>query len=188
MHAAGFVLVGGQSSRMGQDKARLKVDSRLLVELVASAVAQAAGSVALVGNPRAFEDLPFECLPDLRPGLGPLAGLEAALASRRAEFNVVAGCDMPGIKPAILARLLVLCVETGALCTLMRDASGRRHPLCAVYSSDCLPFVRRALDAGRLRLLDLVEELKAVELPSDSVLDNLNTPDQWASWQATHRI
>jgi molybdopterin-guanine dinucleotide biosynthesis protein A len=71
---------------------------------------------------------------------------------------------------------------------LAADASGRKHPLCAVYQRDALRFVRAALDAGRLRLLDLVEELKAVEVRIDSVLSNLNTPEQWAAWRAAQLV
>jgi molybdopterin-guanine dinucleotide biosynthesis protein A len=169
---------------MGQDKARLKVHSRMLVELIASQVAEAVGRVTLIGNPQAFSDLPFECLADLRPGLGPLAGLETVLCSGRAEFNIVTGCDMPGIRSAELARLLSICRQTESFCALARDVNGRKHPLCAVYRASCLPFVRSALDAGRLRLLDLVEELQAREVPVDSVLSNLNTPEEWAAWQS----
>jgi molybdenum cofactor guanylyltransferase len=188
MQAAGFVLAGGKSSRMGQNKARLRIDSQFLVEVVARAVADATGNVALVGDPSAFGDLPIECLPDLRPGLGPLAGLETLLASGRAEFNVVVGCDMPGVKSADLARLLAVCEQTGSLCGMAVDLSGRKHPLCAVYRRSCLPFVQSALDGGRLRLLDLVEELKAVEVRSDSILSNVNTPEQWAAWQAAQLV
>jgi molybdopterin-guanine dinucleotide biosynthesis protein A len=184
MRAAGFVLVGGQSSRMGQNKARIKVDSRSLVEVIAAQVQAVTGSVTLVGNPAAFGDLPFDCLPDLRPGLGPIAGLETALSSSHADFNVLVGCDMPGIPAAALAHLLAVSQQSGALCTMALDAGKRRHPLCAVYRSACLPFVRLALDGGRLRLLDLMEELKAVEVPIDLVLDNLNTPEEFAEWQA----
>ena len=184
MRVAGFVLVGGRSSRMGQNKARLRVDSRLLVELIASKVAEVSGCVTLIGNPSAFSDLPFECLADLRAGLGPLAGLETALSNGRAEFNIVTSCDMPGIRPSDLTRLLTVCRATQSLCTVARDADGRTHPLCAVYRGDCLPFVTAALDAGRLRLLDLLQELNAVEVPIDSVLLNLNTPEEWAAWQA----
>ena len=188
MSGAGFVLVGGRSSRMGEPKARLRVASRFLVEIVARTVADAAGGVTLVGNPAFFADLPFECLPDLRSGFGPLAGLEAVLASERAEFNLVVGCDMPDIRSTDLARLLSVAEQTGALCTLAIDGGGRPHPLCAVYRRDSLPFVRAALDAGRLRLLDVVKELQAVEVRIDSVLSNLNTPEQWAAWQAAQSV
>jgi molybdopterin-guanine dinucleotide biosynthesis protein A len=184
MRVAGFVLVGGRSARMGSDKARLRAGARLLLEVVASRVAEAADGVTLIGPPRAFEDLPFPCLADLRPGLGPLAGLETALESSRDEYNVVASCDIPGIRAADLRRLLAVCRETQALCVLARDPSGRRHPLCAVYRRECLPIVGAALDAGRLRLLEFVEELRAVDVPIDAVLHNLNTPEDWAAWQA----
>jgi len=184
MRAAGFVLAGGRSSRMGRNKARLRVGSRLLVELVASQVAQVADSVTLIGRPEDFSDLAFPCLADLHPGLGPLAGLEAALASSGAEFNVVTSCDIPGIQADDLRRLLAICRQTQSRCALARDPSGRKHPLYAVYHQECLPVVKAALDAGRLRLLDLVEELRAVEVPIDSVLRNLNTPEDWAAWQA----
>jgi molybdenum cofactor guanylyltransferase len=124
----------------------------------------------------------------LRPGQGPLAGLEAALASGHGELNLIVGCDTPDIPSADLSRLLAVAGQTGALCTVAKDACGRTHPLCAVYRSSALPFVRAALDAGRLRLLDLVEELKAVEVRIDSVLSNLNTPEQWAAWQAAQSL
>ena len=147
-------------------------------------MAAAAGNVALIGRPDAFADLPLDCLPDLQPGLGPMAGLETALASGRGELNLVVGCDMPHLRAADLARLLAAAEETQALCTLLRDARERRHPLCAVYRSEALPIVRAALDAGRLRMLTLVEELKAVDLRIDTVVSNLNTPEEWAAWRA----
>ncbi len=188
MRGAGFVLAGGRSSRMRQDKARLKVGSRYLVEVVAHAVATITGSVTLIGDPSSFADLPLECLPDLRPGLGPLGGLEAALASHRGEFNLVLGCDMPDIQSSDLQQLLAAAHETSALCTVAVDTTGHRHPLCAVYHRNALPFVRTALDTRRLRLLDLVEELKAVDVRIHSVLTNLNTPEQWAAWQAAQPV
>jgi molybdopterin-guanine dinucleotide biosynthesis protein A len=171
---------------MGQNKARLKVGSRLLVEVIAGKVQEVTGSVRLIGNPAAFSDLPFDGLADLRPGLGPLAGLETALSSSRADLNVIVGCDMPGIPASALAHLLAVSQQSGALCTMALDSGNRRHPLCAVYRRACLPFVRAALDAGRLRLLDLVEELKAVEVRVDLVLENLNTPEEFAEWRAAH--
>ena len=188
MQAAGFVLTGGRSSRMGQNKARLKVDSHFLVEVVAAEVAKVTGSVALVGNPALFDDLPLECIADLRPGLGPLAGLEAALSSGRGEFNLILACDMPGIQSSDLKQLLNRAAQTGALCTLASEVNGRKHPLCAVYRSEALALVRAALDARRLRLLDLVEELRAVDVCFETGLNNLNTPEQWAAWQSAHLV
>ncbi len=186
MKAAGFVLVGGQSRRMGRNKARLPVRSELLVETVAATLAQVTDSVALVGPPEAYADLPYECLPDLRRGFGPLAGLETALLSRRAEFNVITGCDMPGLQAPWLRVLLETASESGSLCVVAKDPAGRLHPLCAVYRSGCLPFIQRALDVGHLRLLDLIRNLQAGTVEIDGIVDNVNTPEQWAAWQAAN--
>ena len=185
MRAAGYVLVGGRSSRMGLNKARLPLSSHLiLVESVAAKVANIAGNVALIGDPAAYGDLPIECIPDLRSGSGPLAGIEAALTSGRCELNLIVACDMPGLKSEWLARLVTAAEASDRLCFAAEDLSGRVHPLCAVYRTACLPAVGQALDSGRLRLLELIDVLNAEMVKLDAVIDNVNTPEEWNSWLA----
>jgi molybdopterin-guanine dinucleotide biosynthesis protein A len=184
MKAAGFVLTGGQSSRMGRDKARLLLGSRYLIEEIAETILQVADSVILIGRPETFADLGLKCLPDLHSGRGPLAGLETALASSPDDaLNLVVGCDMPGLQARWLEQLLETAQETGALCAAAKDAAGKIHPLCAVYRTACLPFVRKALESGRLRMLDLLASLEAVQVPVEDVIANVNTPAEWAAWQ-----
>src|SRR5437763_12141966 len=103
---AGFVLVGGASSRMGRDKARLPFRGRTLVEHIAAAVAEAAGSVTLVGAPERYQSLGLPIIPDTRPGEGPLAGILAALGASQAGWNLIAACDMPVISAPFLKSLL----------------------------------------------------------------------------------
>ncbi len=179
---AGFVLVGGLSSRMGRDKARLPLNSHLLVEDVAAKVALVAQNVALVGGLQRYSDLPFQFLADLRPSLGPLAGVETALASRRGELNLIVACDMPNIQVEWLRTLVARASELDTDCVVCRDSKGSIHPLCGVWRQSCLPRVTNALDRGRLRMLDMVEELNAVYLPVGEFIHNLNTPDQWEIW------
>ena len=186
MKAAGFVLVGGHSSRMGRDKALLPLHSGLLIEHIAANVAAAAGTVALIGEPDRYMHLAVTCLPDLRPGMGPLAGIEAALESGRGELNLIVACDMPGLEADWLQRLVQEARDTDALCLVSRDASGMVHPLCAVYRSGCLPAVQRALDAGRLKLMDVVRELGASTFEISSHVWNVNTPLEWLAWEQAH--
>jgi molybdopterin-guanine dinucleotide biosynthesis protein A len=167
---------------MGRDKARLPLDSHLLVEDVAEKVAKVAGNVALVGNPALYSDLPFECIRDLHPGLGPLAGIEAALAEYRAEWNLIVACDMPGLATHWLEGLLMTARQSSKLCFAIQDGSGRTQPLCAVYRQDCLPLVVEALSARRLSLLDLLAVLDAGRMRIASPLHNVNTPEEWQSW------
>src|SRR5947209_14095141 len=184
MHVAGYVLVGGRSSRMGHDKARLRLPAHhlLLVESVAAKVQKVAGNVTLIGNPAAYRDLALECLPDLRSGVGPLAGIEAALAAQRAELNLIVACDMPGLRSEWLTQLLVSAEASNRLCVAAEDVEGRVHPLCAVYHRTCLAAIRAALAAGHLRLMDLIDSLDADTIKFETVIHNVNTPEEWESW------
>ena len=183
MRTAGFVLVGGQSSRMGRDKALLPWNSASLVEDVAATVKAAAGSVTLIGDLSRYRHLGYDCLSDRRPGLGPLAGIDAALSSYRGELNLIAACDMPGLPLTWLKLLLEIAAQSDALCTHLVDSNGVMHPLCAVYRSDCLPMVQNALEEKRLRLTDLLTSLNARSVVVPSPVWNVNTPEEWSAWQ-----
>ena len=132
---------------MGQDKALLSWDSQYLVEKIAATVAAATGTVTLVGRPERYGHLNIPCIPDSRDGQGPLAGIEAALQSGQAEWNLIVSCDMPDISSAVLSFLLEKARETSASCVAAEDATGQIHPLCAVYHRRCLPIIRRSLES-----------------------------------------
>jgi molybdopterin-guanine dinucleotide biosynthesis protein A len=185
--AAGFVLVGGHSSRMGRDKAFLRWHSRFMVEHVADQVASCVGKLALVGDPDRYGALGIDCFPDLHPGVGPLAGIEAALETKRGELNLIVACDMPDLETASLLKLLERAEMNDAQCLAARDENGLIHPLCAVYRSSCLPVIRGALEAGRLKLLDVLEELGAVTMEIGQRISNVNTPEEWSVWQQQAR-
>jgi molybdopterin-guanine dinucleotide biosynthesis protein A len=109
--------------------------------------------------------------------MGPLSGIEAALASGRAERNLVLACDTPGVDLRHLRQLLL----QDNSCVITEDESGRLHPLCAVYDVSCLPAIRAALDAGRLKLLDLAASLSPAILRYPGVLSNINTLEDLAA-------
>lgn len=186
MLTAGFVLVGGQSRRMGRDKALLPWNTGVLVQDVAAKLAAVTGSVTLIGDPARYAHLQYPCLPDRRPGLGPLSGIETALESARGEVNLILACDMPHIDVAHLRSLLAAALDSEEECLVTEDASGVIHPLCAAYRSTCLPAVRKALDEGRLKLMSLVGELKPKLIPVPVRLSNINTAEDWSAARAAN--
>src|SRR5882724_876980 len=114
---AGFVLAGGQSRRMGRNKALLDYGDGTLVQAVAFEVLKAAGSVALLGDPALYGHLGIRVVPDVIPGCGPMSGLHAALlAAGGAEWILIVACDLPNIESSFLRSLIdaaspeVLCV------------------------------------------------------------------------------
>jgi len=181
---AGFVLVGGKSSRMGQDKASLPFRGKMLVEHVASAVAEAAGSVTLVGAPDRYRNLGFPILPDSRPGAGPLAGIHTALRASSADWNLIAACDMPVISASFLKSLLAAAESSGADCLIPSGPSGLPEPLCAVYHSRCHAVIEAALDRNVRKVMDGLDGLRIVtrRVPEPDWFRNVNTPQEWADY------
>jgi molybdenum cofactor guanylyltransferase len=187
MQAAGYVLVGGNSSRMGRDKAFLPGQFRYVVDDVAESVQAATGNVTLIGNPDQFREFHYSCLPDLRPGLGPLSGLEAALTSTNADLNLVLACDMPALDVDHLRLLIERAEGSVSKCIATEDVAGKIHPLCAVYRRDCLPVIQCRLDEKRLSLMGLLDEVETEYVRVQSAIENLNTPEEWARWSSKQR-
>jgi len=176
----GWVLVGGRSSRMGLDKALLPFEGRPLALRVADEVANVCGSVALVGDPEKYRDLGLTVVPDELPGLGPLAGIEAALRLTSAEWNLVVACDMPALNPTIFRELFEACLAGGnADGALPEYPGGLVEPLCAVYHRRCHASIRRALQAGVRKVTESLQalEIRYVRVASDAPFANLNTPE-----------
>lgn len=189
MAVHGFVLAGGRSSRMGQNKALLRLNDRTLLQAVAQSVAEACGGATIIGSPDLYGGLGFETVPDLQPGNGPLGGIEAALALERADWNVVVACDMPNLTADLLGRLVAAAQDTAADCVVAVSPDGRREPLCAVYRRSCLPAVRRALGLGVRRISGVLEELQVVhyQLENEKEVVNLNTPQDWLTFRESER-
>lgn len=183
----GVVLVGGKSRRMGRPKALLQVAGKTSIEHVVDALKPLADSIVLAGDAEGLESLGLPSVADSRPGAGPLAGMEAALAAHGRERNVIVACDMPCVTPALFRRLLD---EVGDFDAAVPEADGRLHPLCAVYSPACLSEITGHLQAGRNKVLDLVAALRlrvvpldAAGIPPETVL-NMNSSEDVAAADA----
>lgn len=181
-----FLLAGGRSSRMGRDKALLDAAGATFLERIAAAARPLARSIAVVGREAAPE--PFVAVPDLRPGLGPLAGIESALAAARTPAALVVACDLPMVTTAFFERLVARASEAPDRILVVEDADGRVTPLCGVYPATAREVAARLLDEGERRprmLLDAVGSRALAfaeyrDLPGASrLLENVNTPDEY---------
>jgi molybdenum cofactor guanylyltransferase len=181
---SGFVLAGGESSRMGRDKALLPYRGTTLLEYLARVVQQAAGSVALIGAPGRYSSLGYPVYRDKFPGCGPLGGVYTALSVSTTDWNLIVACDMPGISADVLRTLLRSAAESGKSCIVATGTNGEPEPLCAVYHRGCLPVLARAIEEKRFKMKDLIAELDSMATPVDaSALANVNTPAEWAEFE-----
>jgi molybdenum cofactor guanylyltransferase len=152
-NAEAFVLAGGRSARMGQDKALLQLSSRSLLALAldklrALPVAAAPRIVAARADLSSYT----EVIPDLHPGCGPLGGIESALAESARPLNLFLPVDLPLLPTAFLLWLLRRAEITGALVTVPR-INGFPQPLCAVYHRSLLQAITASLLAGNYKVM-----------------------------------
>ena len=187
------VLAGGESRRMGRPKALLEVgDGSLLAWIVGRLSAHFAETLVAAGSPDSGVPASpaFRLVYDLHRGLGPLAGIEAALAAARAETVFAVACDMPRVTPE-LAGLLVAAAE-GFDAAVPRVA-GRSEPACAAYRRSAAGPIAAALGGGRLRAGEVLAELKVRYLEEPELASvgasalsfaNLNTPADYEEFLA----
>ncbi|MGH2722039.1 MAG: molybdenum cofactor guanylyltransferase, partial [Actinomycetota bacterium] len=110
----GAVLAGGESRRMGTDKALLEVEGVPLVVRAARALATALGEVVVVTRrPAALAGLGLEVVADDPGPQTPLTGIATALRHAAGRPVLVAACDMPWIEPAFVRALVSLAGEGG---------------------------------------------------------------------------
>lgn len=171
----GAVLAGGGSTRFGGEKALALLRGVPLVTWAARAVSGAAGSaVVITGSGEVAAAAGIPARPDRVAGAGPLGGLVTALewAVERGAAGVLAvGCDMPFLTAASLVRLLDAASPPA---TAPASGDGRLQPLCAWYSVALLDDARRRLEAGELRLHDLLTAAGAHRVPEASISGDLH--------------
>lgn len=185
----GFILTGGASSRMGEDKSRLRLGGRTFVARAFEALRAVATQISVVSARDVDAELGLPLVRDQFVGAGALGGLQAALDACGAPWAAVVSCDLPFVTGDLFARLAALRgPEFDAVAP--RQADGRAQPLCAIYARDaCLSAAERLLRAGELRPRVLLAEVRTRWVgPSDLAdLDasrlfftNVNTPADYA--------
>ena len=184
------VQAGGESRRMGQDKALMPFLGQPLIQRVVRRIAPIADEVFVTTNrPADYAFLGLPLFSDIHFGRGPLGGLFTALSSASQPLVAVVACDMPFVSPNLLAfqaRLL----EAEAADVVVPFSKEGYEPLHAVYRREsCLPAVKQALDDEQWKLIAWFSKVKVRTLtaeecrqydPTGLAFANINTPQELA--------
>jgi len=200
LQVTGVILAGGRATRFGgTPKGLAHVGGVRIVDRVADALRAVCDDLLLVANHAdASTWLPdVQVARDLRPGLGALGGLHAALTHARGAALVVAW-DMPFVPGSLLDVLLEALRDAAhddvdAVVPLGADGP---EPLCALYTRPCLRAAEQLLDTGERRARALAESVRTRWLDADEVARhgdpnvlflNVNTPEDLATAEALSR-
>lgn len=177
----GLVLAGGESRRMGRDKATIRREGQT----------QLAYAMRLLGDftERAFvsaredqddaERRRFEQIIDRYEGLGPIAGILSAMDEYPGADWLVLACDLPNIDAATLSNLVASRSQDKPFTAYISSHDRLPEPLCAVYSAASADILRRFVADGVNcpRKVLIRSDTFLLEQPNPRALDNINTPD-----------
>lgn len=178
----GLVLAGGESRRMGEDKAGLMNQGRTQLESVYDLVDEIADSTFISTRPEQQNDAlrtRFPQIVDRYDGLGPLAGILSALEAHPDADWLVVACDLPNVDSQTLTTLLQQAPDDAPLVAYRSAGDGLPEPLCALYRAESVGTLRAFADEGVAcpRKIMIRSDAHLLALPKANALDNINTPD-----------
>ncbi|MBM7653938.1 molybdenum cofactor guanylyltransferase [Neobacillus cucumis] len=188
MKAAAIILAGGISSRMGTNKALLKINEKTNIERIIEQLKLLFDDLILVTNDaKTYEFLDVQMVQDQYPGMGPLAGVHAGLNVSNYDVNLVVACDMPFISSELAEALLANASNYDAVVPVI---NGKQHPLFAVYQKQVAKMVEERIQSGQLRMKHLLDDLNVLYLTEkelatyspialEKVFFNMNHPEEY---------
>jgi molybdopterin-guanine dinucleotide biosynthesis protein A len=150
---AAFILAGGESSRMGSNKALLELGGVPLIVRMARLVESAAAKPTVVGSPETYAGLRLRGIRDDWPGAGPLGGIATALRASESPWSLIVACDLPYLTKPWLEHLIHRAERSNADVVLPLNDAGA-EPLCAMYNKTAESAIWLALDRGIRKVTD----------------------------------
>lgn len=182
-----FVLAGGQSTRMGRDKALLEISGVPLIEYALEKLRVLGFSPRIAGSRLDLSRF-APVIADNHSLTGPLGGIEAALATSEAEQNLFLPVDSPWVPVEFLGWMIDRASRTDAIGTVPR-LQGLPQPLCAIYSSALLPHARAALaeaDFAVIRAVGRASKVTGLRIDSFDV-EAIASAQSWPQPIPLHR-
>ncbi len=181
----GLVLAGGQSRRMGHDKALIRVDGETqlgrAVHLLDSIVDRVFVSTR-ADQQDETERKKYQLIVDCAENLGPIAGIFSALQELGDVGWLVLACDLPNIDETTVRYLLENRSEDKPFSAFRSSSDGLQEPLCAYYAAGTASIIKGFIDDGINcpRKVLIRSDTHLLDQPNPAALDNINTPEDLA--------
>ena len=178
----GLVLAGGESRRMGSDKALLVRDGQSQLAHIAALLDQVTDRVFVStrGDQQGeYERSRFAQIVDRYEDIGPIAGVLSALEEHPQADWLVVACDLPNIDEPTLRYLISNRSQEKPFTAFRSSYDDLPEPLCALYQSGSDSILRQFIDDGLVcpRKMLIRSDTKLLKQSDPRSLDNINTPE-----------
>ena len=180
----GIVLAGGQSRRMGFNKAQAMLHGESMLIRMIDKLQKITPTIVVSSGTANYPNIALPQISDEYPHCGPLGGIYSVLKATNTSLNLVVSCDIPLVSIALLEHIVAKAKESKALITLPVDHGGQLQMMCAVYHKDVLPILQQQIDAHTFKMKNLVdlvateyiEITKEHPLYEENAFINVNNP------------
>ncbi|MBE5848038.1 MAG: molybdopterin-guanine dinucleotide biosynthesis protein B [Lachnospiraceae bacterium] len=176
------ILAGGKSSRMGTDKALIRIGNERMISRIAKELGGFSETIVSAGRNRAYEDMGFHAVYDENAGIGPMEGIRQVLLHAGEEYVFICAADMPFIRKELVSYMAGY-ISSDYDCYVIAD-DAHIHPLCAIYKKSVLPVIEELIAAGKYRLREIFSRVATRYITLEqTVFDkktvrNLNTREE----------
>ncbi len=196
----GFILAGGQSRRMGTDKALLTINGQTFLKRIAEEMSGVVNSISVVGSGRVpaginlpnselkRNEMPVPQVADVYPNWGALGGVHAALSACASEWALVVACDFPFVTRNFFSHLDERREDFEAVAPVQRDLIPQ--PLCSLYKvAPCLKHAEQLIKSGERKPIALLQSVRTRWISFEEIsdlqgagdfFDNINSPEDYA--------
>ena len=144
------ILAGGKSSRMGKDKALIRIGNERFIDRIARELEDCSEIMVSAGQNRSYEELGFPVVYDEHADIGPMEGIRQILKKAKEEYVFICAADMPFMKKE-LVDYLASYISSDYDCYVIADED-HIQPLCAIYKKSVLPVIEGLISQKRYRL------------------------------------
>ena len=181
----GIILAGGKNSRMGTNKAFLKIDGIRLIDNILSVYRKIFSEIIIVTNdPLSYKEFSDTVLvTDIYKEKGALGGIYTGLFYATYDYSFVAACDMPFLNEDFI---IYLTEQIGKHDIIVPELSEGFQPLHAIYSRNCLSHIKKLMIADKLKIAGFYKEVRLLSIPKEKIKPfnkdgrlffNVNTPE-----------
>ena len=176
------ILAGGKSSRMGTDKALIRIGNERIINRISKELGSFSEIIVSAGGNRAYEELGFRTVYDEHADIGPIEGIRQVLLSAKEEYVFICAADMPFISSK-LVEYMAEYISSDYDCYVIADED-HIHPLCAIYKKSALPVIEELIAHKKYRLREIFSRIATKYISLDNtVFDkktvrNINTREE----------
>lgn len=181
-----FILAGGKSSRMGEEKGLVKLHGKPMIQYLIEATSDLAQSQTIIGHHPEYSQFGIPVFADLIPDKGPLGGIYTALSHCRTDRALILSCDSPLIQSKTLEEMIAQF--NGEI--LVGSLGDRVYPFPGIYPTSLLTQLKENLEANLLKvqafILNNPHKLISwdqISTQSELEFSNINTPEELLAWE-----